>query len=77
MQLLAAIALALDLLDRVQHVIAVDARAAVALAHVMKLRVEAEAAGILLVAAPIASDANCCLLNQRLQLISSHCYNSG
>ena len=51
MQRAVAIALSLDLLDRVEHVIAVDAGAAVALAHVMKLLVERKPAGILLVAA--------------------------
>ena len=51
MQLGVAIALALDLLDRRQHVVAVVAGTAVALAHEMQLALGRQAAGILAVAA--------------------------
>ena len=50
-QFAVAIALALDLAHGFEHIVAVIAGAAVALAHEMQLLLEGEAAGILLVPA--------------------------
>ena len=51
MQFVVAKALALDLLDRVEHVVAVGAGAAVALPHEVQLPLQRQASGILRVAA--------------------------